>query len=99
MSVFLSVDVIWCVSMCFDVINMYQYTTAGRLFVENLSTVLERHLATELLLVKMSRRLLLLLTDSVSTLSTAWAETHSLVVLTTLEKSRTAIGDASANAR
>ena len=97
MSVFLSVDVIWCVSMCFDVINTYQYTTAGRLFVENLSTVLERHLATELLLVKMSRRLLLLLTDS--TLSTAWAETHSLVVLTTLEKSRTAIGDASANAR
>ena len=59
--------------MCFDVINTYQYTTAGRLFVENLSTVLERHLATELLLVKMSRRLLLLLllTDSVSTLSTA----------------------------
>ena len=55
--------------MCFDVINTYQYTTAGRLFVENLSTVLERHLATELLLVKMSRRLLL--TDSVSTLSTA----------------------------
>ena len=48
---------------------MYQYTTAGRsvsrLFtVENLSTVLERHLATELLLVKMSRRLLLLLTLS-----------------------------------
>ena len=98
MSVFQSVDVIWCVSMCFDVINTYQYTTAGRLFAENLSTVLERHLATELLLVKMSRRLLLL-TDSVSTLSTAWAETHSLVVLTTLEKSRTAIGDASANAR
>ena len=57
--------------MCFDVINTYQYTTASRLFAENLSTVLERHLATELLLVKMSRRLLLLLTDSVSTLSTA----------------------------
>jgi len=57
--------------MRFDVINTYQYTTAGRLFAENLSTVLERHLATELLLVKMSRRLLLLLTDSVSTLSTA----------------------------